>query len=107
MLVYMGRIWASLRDAGAAKLPVILPVVLHHSETGWTAARRFSELLDADDELLALARPFVPDFALTIDDLTGVAEIALLERQMTALAKVVMWMLRAVRVGFDEALLTE
>lgn len=107
LLVYMGRIWVSLADAGAQRLPVIVPVVLCNGETAWTGARRFAELLDADERLLALTRAFIPDFKLAIDDLTRASELALLERQMSALAKLVVWVLRAVRLGFEPALLTE
>ncbi|MCC6875748.1 MAG: Rpn family recombination-promoting nuclease/putative transposase [Sandaracinaceae bacterium] len=107
MLTYMARIWTERREAGVGRLPVIVPLVLHHSESGWTASRRFVDLLDADAELLALAGPFIPAFELVVDDLTRIPEITLFERQMTAMARLVLWALRVVRVGHDPALLVK
>lgn len=45
--------------------------------------------------------PHVPRFELPIDDLCAVPKVALLEREMPALGRVVVWVLRAVRVGYD------
>jgi hypothetical protein len=104
VLVYMTRIWTALREEGQGSLPVILPIVVHHSETGWIAPRRLSELLAGGEALLEQARPYVPDFELLIDDLTRVPEAELAQRAMAAHAKLVVWALRAVRVGFDPAL---
>lgn len=103
MLVYMTRIWTSLREDGQSRLPVILPLVVHHSETGWIAPRRLSELLCGGEALLEEARAYAPDYEL-VDDLIRVPETELAQRPMAAHAKLVMWVLRAVRVGFDPAL---
>ena len=104
LLVYMSRIWVSLEEAGAASLPVIIPVVLHNGEGKWTGAQRFSELLDSDG-LLEAAHLFIPDFHFVIDDLAVVSEAALLRRRMSPLARLTVWVLRAARHGFDPALL--
>jgi predicted transposase/invertase (TIGR01784 family) len=102
MLGYLHRIWARLRNEGAARLPLVVPFILHNGERGWTVARSLGELFDADEELWATARPYVPDFALLIDDLVKVPEADLLQRTMTSLARLTVWALRAVRVGYDE-----
>ncbi|MDI1427983.1 Rpn family recombination-promoting nuclease/putative transposase [Polyangium sorediatum] len=65
LLEYMVQIWQSYRDEHprSKKLPVIVPVVLHHSKTGWRAARRFEEIVDVDaaaSEVLA----YVPRFGV-------------------------------------------
>ncbi|MCZ7677837.1 MAG: Rpn family recombination-promoting nuclease/putative transposase [Sandaracinaceae bacterium] len=106
LLVYVTQIWTALRDAGAERLPIVIPVVLHHGESGWTAATTLGELLDADEELLAVARPFIPDFAMIVDDLTRVPELELIQRTMTSLARLVVYVLPAVRVGFDPSMVT-
>src|SRR5690606_19595885 len=62
------------------------------------------ELLAGGEALLEQARPYVPDFELLIDDLTRVPEAELAQRAIAAHAKLVVWALRAVRVGFDPAL---
>ena len=76
LLVYMGRIWVSLSDAGAATLPVIVPVVLHNGEARWSGPRRFAALFDPDAELRALTGAFIPDFELIVDDLAEVGELS-------------------------------
>ncbi len=52
----------------------------------------------------AALAPRVPDFALIIDDLARVPEASLLEREGGPLGKLVVWVLRATRLGFDPAL---
>ena len=64
LLAYMVRIWeAHLRtEPTALRLPAIIPVVLHHSRSGWTAKVAFEELLDVDAAVLAEIAPYVPSF---------------------------------------------
>ena len=57
MLTYIDRLWSSRLADGASHLPVVLPPVLHHSESGWTASLHLVDQLDADGELLALPAP--------------------------------------------------
>ena len=54
----------------AKKLPAILPIVVHHSATGWTAPVAFEDMLDADAELLDALGPYVPRFRFLLDDLS-------------------------------------
>lgn len=101
LLIYLCRIWTRVRERGAARLPVLLPIVLHHGERGWTGPRRLVEIIDADEDLLRLVGRFLPDFEFLIDDLVKVSELDILRRSMTPIAKLVLWVLRAVRVGHD------
>jgi hypothetical protein len=84
-----------------------VPVVLHHGEGGWTVARKMSDLLNWEEPTRGALAAYVPDFELLIDDLTQVPEVELLQRDMAALGKMVIWVLRAVRVGFDPALVPD
>jgi hypothetical protein len=97
LLQYMVRIWEAVsRDDG--RLPVILPLVLHHSERGWTSSTEFEALLDADDELLALVGPYVPRFAFLLDDLSAERDAALHARAMlSALGRLLLLCLRHAR----------
>ena len=92
LLRYMIRIWEDhlARVPSATKLPAIVPVVLHHSETGWTYATAFEELIDLDDETRDDALPFVPRFRLVLDDVSRATDEELLARSITAVAKVVL-----------------
>ena len=72
LLCYLVAIWKGYRaqHPRAKKLPAILPIVVHHSPTGWTAPVTFEELLDADAELLDALGPHVPRFRFLLDDLS-------------------------------------
>ncbi len=101
---YMLRIWdqhlaslAKKKRGEIRKLPVIVPVVLHHGEDGWTAAVRFEELLDADEELLAALGDHVLRFTLVLDDLGRQSDDALYARAATAFARLVLWALKNAR----------
>jgi len=71
LLGYMLRIWeAWLADhPDAPRLPPILPVVLHHSESGWRSPIAFEDLLDVDPDTLTAIRNYVPCFQFVLEDL--------------------------------------
>jgi Putative transposase, YhgA-like/Domain of unknown function (DUF4351) len=104
MLRYMLRIWdqheASLpkkKRGEVRKLPVIVPIVLHHGRDGWTAAVSFQEMLDADDDLLAALGDHVPRMRLVIDDLGKQSDDQLYARAATSFARLVLWALKNAR----------
>ena len=70
LLRYMVRIWERhlAGDVRGDRLPMILPIVLHHSATGWTAATQFSDLLDIAPDLFPAVAELVPRFRSVIDD---------------------------------------
>jgi predicted transposase/invertase (TIGR01784 family) len=86
LLAYMVRIWeAYLREHPKSdRLPVIVPVVVHHSEGGWTAPLVFSELLELDDEALTLLTEYVPSFTYRLDEISAASDAELVARRMTA-----------------------
>ena len=96
LLAYMVRIWeAHLRsEPEATRLPAIIPVVLHHSRSGWTADVAFEELLDVDATVLAEIAPYVPHFRCVLDDLGEASEEALRARAMSALGRLALWCLK-------------
>src|SRR5262249_32535463 len=80
-------IWKGYRaqHPRAKKLPAILPIVVHHSPTGWTAPVAFEELLDVDAEMLDALGPLVPRFRFLLDDLSVQSDADLrARRRMTA-----------------------
>ena len=91
LLDYKVRIWRSyLReqdDKPRDQLPVILPVVLHHGQNGWTAPRRFIEYFGKLDELL---RPYVPNFEILLDDVAKGSPDDLRARPITPEAKLIL-----------------
>jgi Putative transposase, YhgA-like len=104
MLRYMLRIWdqheASLpkkRRGEVRKLPVIVPMVLHHGRDGWTAATSFEEMLDADEDLLAALGEHVLRLRLVVDDLGKQSDDQLYARAATSFARLVLWALKNAR----------
>ena len=94
---YMVRIWdqhlASLpkkKRGEVRKLPIIVPIVLHHGRDGWTAAVTFAGILDADEELLAALGEHVLRLRLIIDDLGKQSDDQLYERAATSFARLVL-----------------
>ena len=92
MLRYMVRIWEDyLRShPKAALLPAIVPLVVHHSKEGWTAATSLEELLDLDAEARAMIASHVPRFTFLLDDISFESDEALRGRAMSALGRLVL-----------------
>jgi hypothetical protein len=103
ILAYQVRIWEAWRreNPHAKRLPPILPVVVHHSEGGWTEPVAFEALLDAEGPLLEALRPHVPTFAFVLDDLSAARDDELRARAMSALGRVALWCLKRARGGGD------
>jgi hypothetical protein len=96
LLAYMVRIWeAHVRSEPEARLlPAIIPVVLHHSHSGWTAKVAFEDLLDVEPSVLAEIAPYVPHFRCAMDDLGEESEEGLRARAMSALGRLALWCLK-------------
>jgi hypothetical protein len=99
LLRYEVRIWEAWRNdnPAAKRLPAILPIVVHHSDAGWTGELAFEALLDVDPELFHEIAPFVPRFSFLLDDLSGVSDEALRDRAMSALGRLSFWCLKNAR----------
>jgi predicted transposase/invertase (TIGR01784 family) len=101
LLQYMTKIWSRFeRDNPGKPLPLIIPVVLHHSSTGWTAPTQFGDLFDVG-ELRSVASQFVPDFSFVLDDLTMVDDEALRARAVTELVRLTLLVLQRCRDSED------
>jgi len=98
LLEYMVRIWRAYRDEHprAKRLPPIVPVVLHHSKTGWRAARQFEEIVDVAPDL-ADVLAHVPRFGFVLDDLSRVDDAELSRRAITSLGRIVLSLFRHAR----------
>ncbi len=99
LIAYAVRIWEAWlgEHPGAERIPAILPVVVHHGEGGWTAARSLEELYDLDPEALAAAGEGVPRLRFALDDLGAEGDEALRDRAMTALGRLVFYCFRHAR----------
>jgi hypothetical protein len=101
LLKYMVLVWDQhCRDCPDAKrLPPIIPLVLHHSASGWTKATSFHELVGPPlGDLPELAR-LVPDFHFLLDDISHQSNRVLLDRPQPAAVLAMLWALRDARTA--------
>jgi predicted transposase/invertase (TIGR01784 family) len=93
LLRYMLRIWDKCVVDGGTRLPVIIPVVLHHGASGWRAATCFEGLFDLPPE----AAEFTPYFRFALDDLAVHSEASLRDRATSAFTRLVLSALQQIR----------
>jgi predicted transposase YdaD len=88
---------AASRGEPVLSLPMVVPIVLHHSERGWSAATRMEQLFDAELldclELLAL----VPRLTFVLDDISRLPDEALHARGLGLLPLLALWVMRDAR----------
>ena len=99
LLRYIIRIWERVLadEPRLARLPPIIPLVVYHGESGWTAPRGLWELLDvAVREEPALAR-LTPSFEFLVDDLTQATDEQIFSRAMGLFAGIAAVFLRDAR----------
>jgi len=91
LLDYCVRAWNDWRrkHPEASSHPAIVPVVLHHSDRGWSGSTRFAELLDLDHEARDALAPHLVDSQFLLDDLTQQSDDQIHARALTALAEIV------------------
>lgn len=96
LLRYMVHIWQMHREQqpNAPHYPLIVPVVVHHSATGWTAPRRFSELLDPLLKDVPELAAMTPDFEFALDDISHQTDAELQGRAMGYFPQLALWALR-------------
>jgi predicted transposase YdaD len=86
--------WGIIRDEKPESLPPIVPIVLHHSESGWTAARRFEQVIDPEALGIEPLRRFIPEFEVLLDDISRASDEELRQRQLPLLGTLALWLLR-------------
>ena len=87
------------QHGGKLPAPVVLPVVLHHSHTGWTVAQSFHELFDPEVLAIPGVREHVPDFRVVLDDVSNLSDEALRARARDVASLIVPLTLWALRDG--------
>jgi hypothetical protein len=87
MLRYITLIWGAFlkKNPEAKKLPPVIPVVLHHGQSGWTAPIELASVIDAPSDLSPLLQAYLPNFQFVVDDLAHVNDQALRQRSLTAI----------------------
>jgi predicted transposase YdaD len=91
----MWRRWEQdVRDEpGRTTLPLIIPVLIHHSATGWTAATAFENLVVVPEQARAAAGRHIPSFEMKLVDVSRDPAGGLVMQALTDLGRVVLWCL--------------
>jgi hypothetical protein len=99
LLKYMLGVWQKHVEENprARRLPVVVPIVVHHSDRGWRFDLAFESLFDLDAEGLREALPYVPRFQFLLDDVSHATDEELRDRALTSVAKLALACLRSSR----------
>ena len=99
LLKYMVLIWDKYcnNHPNTKRLPPIIPVVLHHSASGWTKSTCFHDLIEPPLADLPELGRVVPNFHVLLDDISRQSNEALLCRPQPATVLAVLWALRDAR----------
>jgi predicted transposase YdaD len=105
LLRYMTKIWERVEhDHPRSPPPVIIPVVLHHGDSRWTASTSLANLFEAgiaQPAVAALLAPFIPKFEVVMDDLASIDDDALRARAVTELVRLTLVVLQRGRGSLD------
>lgn len=107
ILQYMTRLWERrvLDHPTTKTLPPIVPLLVHNSATGWTAATAFQDVIAGEGPARASLERHIPRFEVLLVDVSEGRASHLVEQALTALGQVVMWCLSV--AGDDERLARE
>jgi hypothetical protein len=99
LLRYMVRIWERCRQDNPKleHLPPIVPLVVHHNDTGWSAGTSFSDIVDpVIDAVPDLAR-LIPHFEFLLDDIGRASDEEIRARALNAFGVLALLFLRDAR----------
>lgn len=104
MGIYMMRLWEQIvrDDPARTDLPVIFPILVHHSNAGWTAATAFQDLIPVEPSFREVLSPFIPHFQVRLVDLSEGQATHIVDEVLTPLARVALWCMSV--AGNDERL---
>ncbi len=102
VLKYAAEVLAQhVRATGPGKqalpLPLVVTVLLHHSEAGWTAGTSLTELFNAELVTQPSIAPFVPQLRFVLDDISGLTDDELSARALGLVPTLTLWALRDAR----------
>ena len=107
LLEYMCRIWQAFRrdNPKAKRLPVVFPLVVHHSAKGWTAPVQLQDLVDTSHPDPSAVAPFIPDFRFLLDDLPRQRTEQLRARPLPSFGQLALLILRAAHLNDNQEIL--
>lgn len=98
VLSYVVEIWRRrIRDRQSEGLPLVLPIVVHHGRTRWSAPTEIADLVNLPPHLHDSLAPHTVRFRIFVDDLVMLDEQSLRGRAMTSLATLGLFCLQRLR----------
>jgi len=99
LLKYVVRILdGHVREAKESlPLPAVIPLLLHHSRTGWNAATSMHGLFDQSLVQDPEIAPFLPQLNFIVDDVSKLSDQEIRGRAAELFVKVVLWLMRDAR----------
>ncbi|MBO0869740.1 MAG: Rpn family recombination-promoting nuclease/putative transposase [Micromonosporaceae bacterium] len=96
MLRYVVRIWEHYlsEHPDATRLPVVIPLVVHHNRRPWASSTQLLDLLDLDPDAVDAQQDYLPRFRFILDDLARLDELALRARPLTPPARITLLLLK-------------
>ncbi len=103
LLRYVVQIWEHYlsEHKEATRLPAVVPMVVHHSKTGWKSATKLEQIIDLDADMLPALRGQLPCFEMLLDDLSTARDEELRARSMTELGRLALFCLARAREAED------
>ncbi len=100
---YMGAIWAWYLQGhqGQTQLPVVIPMVLHHSKKGWTGPRTIRDLFMLPEDGKEALEGYLPQLSFILDDISLQEDHELRARAMQAVPRLALWALKNARHESD------
>jgi hypothetical protein len=100
LFVYVGQIlkkYAEEDEGEEVRLPVVLPMILHHSKTGWTAATELAALYGEALEEEPGLKGHAPNLKCSLMDVSHVSDEELKAMALGAVTTLTLWALRDAR----------
>lgn len=96
MLRYVVRIWDRYlaEHPQAARLPAVVPLVVHHNRRPWSGPTDVLDLVDLEPDTVKVVEECLPRLRFLLDDLTVVDEQALRTRPLNPPARVMLLLLK-------------
>lgn len=102
---HAGILWRRFvrHHAGADRLPLVIPVVVHHGPEPLAGPVSMDALVDAPPAMCRALGRCMPGFGFFLDDLAREPDDVLRKRPMAALPRLTLWALRSAGHGRDLA----
>jgi predicted transposase/invertase (TIGR01784 family) len=85
--------------ANALPLPIVIPIVLHHGDSGWRGATCTAELFDQELVRRLGLGALIPQLSFILDDLARLSNEELAARNLDDFTALVLWSLRDARTA--------